>query len=139
MELALSCLEKQRRAATCAFMNTTHSQAPHADPAVMHTLVALLERLDRSSVPVGADQYRSVVLHLVDQFDQTPSDAGLRALLDSHPAAAELYENLNYRHAGLCRSPLDAALAAEVSARQVIARAMRATGGTAERSPDEQA
>jgi hypothetical protein len=36
-----------------------------------------------------------------------------------------VYENLNYQHAGLCRSSLDVSLAAEVSARDAIARAMR--------------
>jgi hypothetical protein len=103
-------------------MNVTK---PAADLVVIHTLAQLLERLERSAVPVGAEQYRSVVLHLVDQFDEVESDDRLRALLDAHPAAAELYENLNYRHAGLCRSPLDAALSAEIQARAAIDRAMR--------------
>jgi hypothetical protein len=48
----------------------------------------------------------------------------LAALLDTHPAAAELYENVNYQHAGLCRSALDASLDAERQARQAIHLAM---------------
>jgi hypothetical protein len=52
----------------------------------------------------------------------------LHALLDSHPAAAEVYENVNYQYAGLCRSPLDPGLAAEQQARQAIARAMQRPG-----------
>ena len=93
--------------------------------AVAHLLAQLLERLDRSAVPVGAEQYRSVVRHLADEFDELQSHRGLSALLDAFPAAAELYENLNYGHAGLCRSPLERALAAELQARQLIERARR--------------
>ena len=52
-------------------------------------------------------------------------DPALHTLLDSYPAASELYENVNYRYAGLCRSPLDWALGAEQQARQAIERAMR--------------
>jgi DNA-directed RNA polymerase specialized sigma24 family protein len=48
----------------------------------------------------------------------------LGALLDTHPAAAELYENVNYQYAGLCRSALDASLAAEQLAKEALNRAM---------------
>ena len=37
--------------------------------------------------------------------------------------AAALYENLHYGDAGLCRSPLDAAMRAELLASQAIAAA----------------
>jgi hypothetical protein len=107
-------------------MNVTKPTPPQpADLTVIHTLAALLERLDRSAVPVGADQYRAVVSHLAEEFAQAEPDVRLRALLDTHPAAAELYENLNYQHAGLCRSPLAAAASAELAAREAIAGAMR--------------
>jgi hypothetical protein len=106
-------------------MNTTKPMPSRANLSVATLLAQLLERLERSTVPVGAEQYRSVVLHLVDEFDDVGADSALPALLDAHPAAAELYENLNYQHAGLCRSPLDLALKAEISARQVIERARR--------------
>jgi hypothetical protein len=36
--------------------------------------------------------------------------------------AAELYENVQYAHAGLCRQPLEAALNAELLARSTLAR-----------------
>jgi len=39
-----------------------------------------------------------------------------------------VYENLNYQHAGLCRSALDASLAAELAARKAIERAMHGAG-----------
>ena len=106
-------------------MNATKPKPSRADLTVIHTLAELLERLEHSRVPVGAAQYQSVVSHLVDEFAVVEPDVRLRALLDTHPAAAELYENLNYRHAGLCRSPLDASLSAELGARDAIARAMR--------------
>jgi hypothetical protein len=109
-------------------MNATHSPAPKTDLAVTHVLAQLLERLEHSSVPVGPEQYRSVVMHLVDEFrDVAPGD-GLGKLLDAYPAAAEVYENLNYQHAGLCRSGLDASLAAELAAKDAIQRIMRRAG-----------
>lgn len=107
-----------------------HSSTPsRAQLAVTHLLARLLERLESSTASVGAEQYRSVVLHLVDEFNDIPPGADLAALLDAHPAAAELYENLHYQHAGLCRHPLGAAAEAEVQAREVIARARRRATG----------
>jgi hypothetical protein len=111
-------------------MNPTRSRNPAgATLAVAVLLAQLLEKLDRSPVPVGAEQYRSVVRHLSEEFAELQTDGGLTRLLDAFPSAAELYENLNYRHAGLCRSPLELSLDAELQARQVIERARR--GGIA--------
>ena len=107
-------------------MNATKSQSPKNSLTVTHVLAELLERLEHSTQPVAAGQYRSVVLHLIDEFADVESNLALRTLLDSHPAASELYENINYRHAGLCRSALDASTASESEARQVISRAMNA-------------
>ena len=106
-------------------MNTTDNPSPKTDLAVTHVLAQLLEKLEHSPVPVGAEQYRSVVEHLVHEFEDVEQGAELGRLLDAYPAAAEVYENLNYKHAGLCRSALDASLAAEISVREAIARAMR--------------
>ncbi|HVZ43135.1 MAG TPA: hypothetical protein VHA82_04935 [Ramlibacter sp.] len=86
-------------------------------------LARVLERLERSPVRVDADQYRAVIQHLAGELANVPHDAGLEAVLESFPSAAELYENLNYGHAGLCRSPLESSLAAEVAARGIIASA----------------
>ena len=101
-------------------MNAT----PKINLDVTERLAQLLERLDHSAVPVGADQYRSVVMHLVHEFADVAPGAALGQLLDSYPAAAEVYENLQYPYAGLCRSGLDAAMAAELRAKEAIARAM---------------
>ena len=105
-------------------MNDTKPFPSKANLAVTHVLAELLERLEHSTVPVGAEQYRSVVMHLVNEFGDVPSGAALGALLDTYPAAAELYENINYEVAGLCRSSLDLSLAAEQQAKTAINRAM---------------
>jgi hypothetical protein len=105
-------------------MNATQSQAPHT-LTVTHVLAELLERLDLSPEPVGAEQYRSVARQLAREFASVTPGEALNALLESHPAAAELYENPHYEHAGLCRSALDAAVHAETQARAAIARARK--------------
>ena len=105
-------------------MNATQPSSSKMNLAVTHVLAALLERLEHSDVPVGAEQYRSVVMHLVDEFNDVQSGTALAALLDDYPAAAELYENINYQAAGLCRSSLDLSLAAEEQAKLAIQRAM---------------
>jgi hypothetical protein len=99
-------------------MNTTASQN-------LVMLARMLERLDRSEVAVDAQQYRGVVERLVDTLRTAPFDDMLEAVLDASPATAQLYENLQYQHAGLCRSPLEAALNAELDARAVIDAARR--------------
>jgi hypothetical protein len=106
-------------------MKTSNPTSSPARLAVAVLLSQLLERLDRSAEPVGAEQYRSVVRHLKAELRELGADSGMSGLLDAYPSAAELYENLNYQHAGLCRSPLEPALAAELQARRLIERAMR--------------
>ena len=105
-------------------MNATQPHFRKTDLTVTHVLAELLERLEHSQVPVGAEQYRSVVQHLVSELGDIEPGTALGALLDSHPAAAELYENVNYQFAGLCRSALEASLASERQAKEVLDRAM---------------
>ena len=109
-------------------MKTSHLTQSPARLAVAVLLSQLLERLDRSAVPVGAEQYLSVVRHLKNEFEELGTESALSALLDAYPSAAELYENLNYQHAGLCRSPLEPALAAELQARRLIEQVKRRPG-----------
>ena len=106
-------------------MRSTQTPSSTASLTVTHVLAELLERLEHSTVPVGAEQYRSVVSRLASVLKQAQPGRELGALLDTHPAAAEMYENMTYQHAGLCRSPLDPAMAAERQASQAIERAMR--------------
>jgi len=86
-------------------------------------LVQVLRKLEHSRVPVDPEQYRSLVAHITAELQNHAQDAGLEALLAAAPELAELYENLNYAHAGLCRSPLDASVRAEQAARDAIAAA----------------
>ena len=86
-------------------------------------LARVLEQLEHSAQSVDAGQYRSVVNHLSSELAVAPQDAALRAVLQACPSAAELYENLNYQHAGLCRASLDAAMTAEAAARAAIDKA----------------
>ena len=88
-------------------------------------LAQLLERLERSEVLVGADQYRSVVRHLARELVTVEHDESFTKLLTVFPAMSELYENLNYEQAGLCRSKLNASLEAEIEAKAVLARAAK--------------
>jgi hypothetical protein len=106
-------------------MNAIPSRALPRHLAVVLTLAHVLEQPDRSP-KAAPDQYRAVVQHLSDELAKVPADAALQAVLDAHPAAAEVYENLNYRHAGLCRSPLEWAMRAEMSAKEVIRRVAKA-------------
>jgi hypothetical protein len=101
-------------------MNATQSRMLPERLAVAFTLAHLLQKLDASATPVAPEQYRSVVSRLSEELARLPMDDDLQAVLNTFPAAAELYENLNYQHAGLCRSPLDRALGAEVKARELI-------------------
>jgi len=96
-----------------------------ASLTVVTTLAQLLQRLELSPVPTAADQYRSVVRCLTQALREAPSGEALDVVLSAFPAAAELYENLNYEHAGLCRSPLEASLNAELAARQALTRVAR--------------
>jgi hypothetical protein len=98
------------------------------------TLVQVLRKLEHSRVPVDPEQYRSLVAHISTELQNHSKDAGLEALLAAAPELAELYENLNYEHAGLCRSPLDVSVRAEQQARAAIAAAMGKPATPAARS-----
>ncbi|HEX2011088.1 MAG TPA: hypothetical protein VJN44_09150 [Roseateles sp.] len=97
-------------------------------PQRLHSLAAmaaLLERLDRQAGNASAAQYREVALRVGQMLELAEPNIHLDQLLALAPATAELYENLNYAQAGLCRSPLEAATEAELLTRQLIERARR--------------
>lgn len=106
-------------------MDSTQVETRKTDLTVIVTLARLLERLDASAEAVGAEQYRSVVRGLATELQALQNGEALQAVLRAHPSAAELYENLYYQHAGLCRSPLELALDAEIEAKQVLNRAAK--------------
>ncbi|MBP7666932.1 MAG: hypothetical protein KA774_08820 [Burkholderiaceae bacterium] len=102
-----------------------HTQHPQAAPfsgafKTAITLAELLQRVDTAPATIGAQQYRALVQHLGQLLDALPAGAGLQKLLDTFPAAATVYENRHYSHAGLCRAPLDQSLNSELAARQLI-------------------
>lgn len=107
---------------------------PHSDPKVLRlpaslhvlaAMAALLERLEREPRQASAAQYRGVAQQVSQLLAAAEPGDGLDALLALAPATAELYENLQYTHAGLCRSPLEAALNAELAATAALGRAAR--------------
>ncbi|MBA4178077.1 MAG: hypothetical protein C0505_16190 [Leptothrix sp. (in: Bacteria)] len=100
----------------------------HPLPARLHTLAALaglLERLEAAPTSASAAQYREVARRVSALLAAAEADEHLALLLDAAPHTAALYENLRYDVAGLCRSPLEAALNAELTASATIARARR--------------
>ena len=106
--------------------SNTRPTLPHAlrDLAAM---AALLERLELN--PHGsasASQYRDVALRVRSLLAEAPPGPMFDMLLSAAPATASLYENLQYAHAGLVRTPLEAALEAERAAAAAIAKARAA-------------
>jgi len=89
---------------------------------VVVTLAQLLERLEASTEPVSADQYRSVVSHLATELATVQPGPTLELVLDTFRATAELYENIRYEQAGLCRAPLELSLNTELQARRALER-----------------
>lgn len=103
----------------------------------LETLIALarlLDRIEASPRHVGADPYRQVVEKLKGALAAGVPAPALDVILSAHPAAAELYENLNYACSGLSRSPLQQAAEAELQVAGLIARlrrGFRASGSAA--------
>ena len=101
------------------------TQDPPTLPQRLHSLAAmagLLERLERQHGNASAAQFREVAQRVSELLERTPTDAHLDRLLSLAPATAELYENLQYARAGLCRSPLEAAAEAELQTRRLLER-----------------
>lgn len=93
--------------------------------SVVATLAALLERVEQTGTAPDARQYQSLVRRLSQELAGVEGDPLLPALLDAFPAAAQVYENLQYQHAGLCRTELGVATQAELQAQQLLQRAGR--------------
>jgi len=106
----------------------THDTRPLPLPARLQDLAAmasLLQRLDGGPREATAGQYRDVARSVGSLLAQAEPGVALDALLAVAPSAAELYENLQYAHAGLCRAPLHLALNAELAATAAIDKARR--------------
>jgi hypothetical protein len=97
--------------------------------ARLETLIALarlLERVEASTRAVGAGQYRSLVRQIESLLSAPLPAPALRAILDAHPATAEIWENLHYATSGLSRASLDRSVATESLATQLLQRISRA-------------
>ena len=96
----------------------------------LETVIALsrlLERVEARGVPVGAEQYRTLVRRLQQSLSTPMPQPALEAILGAHPATAEVYENMHYEISGLSRSPLERSVATEMLASQAIERASRSS------------
>ena len=94
-------------------------------PARMQVLAAtamLLERLDQLPRSASAAQYQGLVRQTEQLLEEADGEPSLQALLDGLPGLAELHENRHYAMAGLCRTPLPAAVASERVTRQLLDR-----------------
>ena len=100
--------------------NQADTQADILKTAI--TLAELLQRVDTSTQAIGAAQYQRLAQHLTLLLAALLPSQRLTVLLNTFPAAAVLYENARYAQAGLCRAPLDASLASELQARNLIGR-----------------
>jgi hypothetical protein len=101
-------------------LQTTHPLLIPARLQNLASLALLLEKLERRPRQASAEQYRAVVAQLSALLAQATLDGPLNEVLNAFPATAELYENLQYGHAGLCRHGLEPSLAAEQEARALL-------------------
>jgi hypothetical protein len=74
---------------------------------------------------VDPHQYRVLVQKLTAELATHQAHEALPGLLDHFPAAAEVYENLQYGHAGLVRAPLEMSLTSELAVRELLDRVRR--------------
>lgn len=102
-----------------------HAELQIRLPVRLRTLVAsaaMLERLEHNPRTASPEQYRALVKQVTQMLDAATGDDALPTLLGAFPATADLYENLHYAAAGLCRSPLPQAVDAEVGAQSILER-----------------
>jgi hypothetical protein len=96
-----------------------------AVPAELLSLVRLaqlLQALEGQGHAADPHQYQLLVQKLAAELREQQGHEMLAGLLDHFPAAAEVYENLQYGHAGLVRAPLETSLASELAARDLLGR-----------------
>jgi hypothetical protein len=96
----------------------------------LQTVIALagaLERIENGRMPADADQYQVVVDRLKSALSEALPDDVLQAVLDAHPSAAELYENMHYEQSGLSRSSLERSIGSEMVAAEALARLARSS------------
>ena len=85
-------------------MNAPQTESLHSRLETLIALARLLERVEASPQAIGADQYRSLVGQIKTALAPALPQQALEAILDAHPATAEIYENQHYPISGLSRS-----------------------------------
>lgn len=88
-------------------------------------LAQLLQGLEGQAAGPDPHQYRLLVDKLSAELREQQGHEALPRLLDHFPAAAEVYENLQYGHAGLVRAPLELSLTSELATRSLLERVRR--------------
>lgn len=89
-------------------------------------LAHLLQALEGQGRAADPHQYQLLVGKLGAELHEQQGHEALPGLLDHFPAAAEVYENLQYAHAGLVRAPLEMSLSSELAARELLGRVGKA-------------
>ena len=103
-------------------MNAPQTESLRSRIETLIALARLLERVEASPQAIGADQYRALVGQIKAALAPALPQQALEAILDAHPATAEIYENQHYPISGLSRSPLERSVATEMLASQLIHR-----------------
>jgi hypothetical protein len=108
----------------------THAPAttlPTDRAMALFALAHLLQALEGSRATPDAHQYQLVVQRLSALLDdaQNESNPALREVLQRYPAVAQLYENLNYGSAGLCRTSMEHSVLSEMAMQQLMQRLSR--------------
>jgi hypothetical protein len=88
-------------------------------------LAQLLQGLEGRGRAADPHQYQLLVQKLSAELRAHQAHEALSGLLDHFPAAAEVYENLQYAHAGLVRAPLEMSLTSELATRGLLERVRR--------------
>jgi len=88
-------------------------------------LAQLLQALEGQGGAADPHQYRLLVQKISAELQAHQGHEALPGLLDHFPASAEIYENLQYAHAGLCRMPLELSLTSELATRDLLGRVSR--------------
>lgn len=95
----------------------------HIPASSLEAIIELSSRLDwleRQSGQVIADEYQIVVARLKRLLALGLPKYVIDPVLDAHPTAAELYENLTYSQLGLSRAPLRMAIGSAIVSIQLL-------------------
>ena len=84
-------------------------------------LARVLQELESAGNQAHPQQYQAVASRLSGLLENVEPDALLYQVLSAFPAAAELYENVRFEHAGLCLHDIEQVAQAEQATRDALA------------------